>query len=292
MIDGIPLIDAHLHCGPFSSAHPVVREWATSFKARVPLERLLDEAGSLVPERFHTYLKSEGVDTAILVPEHSPKVIGIQAVEDLSPLLDYDPKLFRFLANLNPQLHYPIPAELNRQVEMGAVGLKIHPVHGGFAPNDPALYPAYARCEELGLAVVFHTGTSIFPGAANRYADPSLIEPVAREFPGLTIVLAHGGRRMWFQEAAAQAMGRPNTWIEISGLPPTKITTYWRESDLPLLANKFIFGSDWPGVPGIRSNALGIAGLGLARETLERLFYRNAVFVYSMGDGWESMTRA
>lgn len=286
MIDGIPLIDAHLHCGPFSSAHPVIREWAASFKARMPLERLLDEAGDLVPGRFHAYLTSEGVDTAILVPEYSPEVIGIETVEDLSPLLAYDPKLFRFLANLNPHLHSPIAAELHRQVELGAVGLKIHPVHGGFAPNDPALYQAYTRCEELGLAVVFHTGTSIFPGAANRYADPGLIEPVAQDFPGLTIVLAHGGRRRWFQDAAAQALARPNTWIEISGLPPKKISTYWSESDLPLLATKFIFGSDWPGVPGIRSNAWEIARLGLPHETLERMFYRNAVSIYRLGDAW------
>lgn len=292
MIDGIPLIDAHLHCGPFSSVRPVVREWAASFKAEVPLESLLDGAGDLVVERFDTYLKSEGVETAILVPEYSPNVVGIQTVEDLSPLLDHDPKLFRFLANLNPRLHRPIAAELDRQIELGAVGLKIHPVHGGFAPNDPALYPAYARCEELGLAVVFHTGTSIFPGAANRHADPESIEPVARDFPGLTVVLAHGGRPRWFPEAAMQALARPNTWIEISGLPPRKISTYWEDFDLPLLANKFIFGSDWPGVPGIRANALGIAGLGLPRETLERLFYRNAVSVYRLGDAWPSTAPA
>ncbi|HYT78594.1 MAG TPA: amidohydrolase family protein [Actinomycetota bacterium] len=116
------------------------------------------------------------------------------------------------MANLNPHLHDPIAAELDRQIELGAVGLKIHPVHGGFAPNDIALYPAYTFCEQLGLPVVFHTGTSIFPGAANRYADPELIEPVARDFPELTIVLAHGGRRWWYEGAAAQALARPNTW--------------------------------------------------------------------------------
>jgi uncharacterized protein len=292
MIDGIPLIDAHVHAGHFSSLKPAVREWVVSFKAEVPLKRLHDEAGNLVPERFEAYLRGEGVEMAILVPEYSPKVTGIQTVEDLFPLLECNPKLFRFMANLNPHFHDPIAAELDRQIELGAVGLKIHPVHGGFAPDDIALYPAYTVCEELGLPVVFHTGTSVFPGATNRYANPELIEPVARDFPDLTIVLAHGGRQWWYEDAAAQALARPNTWIEISGLPPSKISSYWKQSDLPLLATKFIFGSDWPGVPGVRANALGIASLGLPRDTLERVFYLNALSVYRLSDVWDWKTPA
>src|SRR6266540_4737920 len=146
MIDGIPLIDAHVHAGRLSSLNPAVREWAASFQAEVPLKRLYDGAGDLVPDRFEAYLRSEGVEMAILVPEYSPKVTGIQAVEDLFPLLEYNPTLFRLMANLNPHLHDPIAAELDRQIELGAVGLKIHPVHGGFAPNDIALYPAYTLC--------------------------------------------------------------------------------------------------------------------------------------------------
>ncbi len=135
MIDGIPLIDAHVHAGRLSSLNPAVREWAASFQAEVPLKRLYDGAGDLVPDRFEAYLRSEGVEMAILVPEYSPKVTGIQAVEDLFPLLEYNPTLFRFMANLNPHLHDPIAAELDRQIELGAVGLKIHPVHGGCRPG-------------------------------------------------------------------------------------------------------------------------------------------------------------
>src|SRR3712207_3341972 len=124
----------------------------------------------------------------------SPKSTGIQPVEDLVPILSHNPDRFRLMANLNPHLHYPLVEELKRQIYLGAVGLKIHPVHGSFAPNDRMLYPAYALCEREGFPAVFHCGTSVFPGATNRYADPALIEDVARDFPELTIVLAHGGR--------------------------------------------------------------------------------------------------
>ena len=66
------------------------------------------------------------------------------------------------------------PAEeqrkLERQMALGAVGLKLCPVHGGFAPNDPALFPVYWPCRERGLPALFHCDTSTFPGSTNRYA--------------------------------------------------------------------------------------------------------------------------
>ena len=185
---------------------------------------LYDGEGTLVPERFDEYMASEGVDVAILFREYSPKSTGIQPVEDLIPLLSYNPDRFRLMANLNPHLHYPLIEELERQIALGAVGLKLHPVHGSFAPNDRMLYPAYAFCEREGLPVVFHCGTSVFPGSTNRYADLALVEDVARDFPDLTIVLAHGGRG-WYDAAAFITLMRPNVWIEVSGLPPHKLPT-------------------------------------------------------------------
>jgi len=267
-------------------------EWAAKFEAGASLQGLHDEDGDLVPRRFDAYLEAEGVDVVLLVPEYSPRVTGIQPVEELLPLLEWNPKRFRFVANINPHLHYPATAELERQIELGAVGLKIHPVHGGFDPSDFDLYPAYALCEHLGMPVIFHTGMSIFPGAMNQYAAPELVGPVARDFPELRIVLAHGGRPWWYTTAASQALGRPNTWIEISGLPPRKLREYYEHFDLKELATKFIFGSDWPAVPGIRANALAIAGLGLPRDTLARVFHLNAVSVYRLSHARERTTLA
>ena len=48
---------------------------------------------------------------------------------------------------------------------------------------------------------MFHTGTSIFVGARNRYADPIYVDDVAVDFPSLKIILAHGGRRFGWRHA-------------------------------------------------------------------------------------------
>ena len=122
----------------------------------------------------------------------------------------------------------------------------------------------------------------MYPGASNRYVDPGELNDVVDDFRDLTLVLAHGGRGWAYDVAAVLALGRPNVWIEISGLPPKRLPEYFARFDLARLAERFIFGTDWPGVPGIRANAEAVAGLGFDRDLLEKVFYRNALAVYGL----------
>jgi uncharacterized protein len=107
-----------------------------------------------------------------------------------------------------------------------------------------------------------------------------VIEDVARDFPGLQIVLAHGGRGWWYDAAAFLTLMRPNVWIEVSGLPPKKLPDYYARYDWQRLARRLIFGTDWPGVPGIRNNAAVLGQLGLDHETLGLIYSGNARRVY------------
>jgi predicted TIM-barrel fold metal-dependent hydrolase len=283
MLEGVSVIDAHVHPARLPTLKFSLEEWTGHFEGGVAnLLELYDEQGTLIPHRFDEYVAGEGVDVAILLCEYSPRVTGIQPIEDLLPIIEYNPERFRLMAALNPHYHYPLPDELERQMALGAVGLKLHPVHGGFSPNEPALYPVYWLCQQHGLPVIFHCGTSVFPGATNRYADPVLIEDVARDFPDLTIVLAHGGRGWWYDAAAFMTLMRENVWIEVSGLPPQKLPEYYSRYDFESLARKMIFGTDWPGVPGLKKNALALFDLGLDPETVELILHENASRVYKL----------
>jgi len=216
VIDGMPLVDAHLHPARLPTLKMSVEQWQAGFGES--MSSIYDEAGSVIPERFDAYLEGEGVDVAILFSEYSPLATGIQPVEDLLPIVEHNPARFRIMPNVNPHLHGPLVAELDRQLSLGpAAGVKLHPVHAHFAPNEAVLWPVYARCEELDLPVVIHCGTSVFAGAVNRFADPALIDEVAGAFPGLRIVLAHGGRGWWYDAAAFITLMRDNVWIEGSG---------------------------------------------------------------------------
>jgi uncharacterized protein len=280
MIDGFPLIDAHLHAARLPTLKLNWQDWTGPFDRDAQFANLYDESGTIVPERLDRYLEDDGVDVVLMMAEYSPKVTGIQSIEDLLPLVEHNPQRFGIIAALNPHYHHPIVAELERQLALGAVALKIHPVHGGFAPNDRALYPAYERCAELGVPVVFHCGTSNFPGSINRFGDPGYIDEVHTHIPNLTIVLAHGGRGWWYDAAAFLALTYDNVWIELSGLPPHRLPSYYAKYDFRRLARKCIFGSDWPALPGISANARAFLKLDLDEEVVRGILWENALAVY------------
>jgi predicted TIM-barrel fold metal-dependent hydrolase len=253
MLEGNLLVDAHVHVAKLPTLSADWQAWVQTFGGN-PVEQLYTSGGDPLPGPIDTFFAAEGADHVLLFTEYSPKSTGIQPIEDVLPLVDYNPARFRAVANLNPHLHYPVKAELARQVDLGAIACKIHPVHGGFDPADRMLYPAYAWAEDHALPVIVHCGTSTFAGSVNAYGEPALLDPVLRDFPDLTVVLAHGGRGWWYDQAAFLALMRPTTWLEVSGLPPQRLPDYYGPS-LPRLAAKMIFGTDWPGVPGVQRNA-------------------------------------
>jgi predicted TIM-barrel fold metal-dependent hydrolase len=214
-----------------------------------------------------------------VLSEYSPKVTGWQTAEDMAAL---GSDRVKFAANVNPHLHFPVADELERQLALGAVALKIHPVHGGFPANDRALYPAYEICRSAGVPVVVHCGTSTFPGALNQFADPLLLDDVLRDFPELDVVLAHGGRGWWYDAAAFLALTNPHVWIELSGLPPSRLTTYYARHSWKRLTRRMIFATDWPGIPGIAANARAVAELLPDDETRDLVMWRNAAEVYRL----------
>jgi len=263
------------------SLAPAWLEWATDFGPDGILEDLWDTDGCPRPERLDELFEDQGVDAALLFCEYSPKATGYQLFEDLLPIVEQNPHRFRPVANVNPHLHAPIAAEVARQLDHGAAALKLHPVHGGFRCDDRALYPAYQVLAERRVPLIVHCGTSSFPGSMNEMANPEFLLPVVRDFPTLDIVLAHGGRGWWYDAAAFMAQSNDLVWIDLAGLPPKRLPEYYARFDLARLARKWIFGTDWPGVPGTAQNAREVAGLGLDDAGVAQVLGRNALRVYA-----------
>jgi hypothetical protein len=285
VLDGRLLVDAHVHVARLPTLSPDWHAWASAFGEATPMDELYDADGWPRPAAIDAHFAAQGADHVLLFSEYSPKATGIQPIEDLLPIVEASPERFRPVANINPHLHYPVAAELARQTDLGAVALKIHPVHGGFEGSDRMLYPAYAWAEARGLPVIVHCGTSTFAGSANAYGAPVLLDPVFRDFPDLTVVLAHGGRGWWYDQAAFLALMRPQVWLEVSGLPPRRLPDYYGTS-LRRLAAKMIFGTDWPGVPGVQSNARAVEKVlleaGCTADEIAAALGLNAARVYRL----------
>ena len=280
MIDGLAVIDAHMHVPRLRSVSSSWMQWAVDYGRDSGWQAVFDADGDPDPARLDALLDAEGVDAALLFAEYSPGATGIQPVEDLLPLIAHNPERYRLVANVNPLLHHPPAAEAERQLNLGAVAVKVHPVHGAFRVDRDDMYPVYDLCAERGMPVIVHTGPSIFPGSQAEAGDPKLMDAIAAAYPSVPFVLAHGGRGGWYADAARMALARDNIWIDLAGLPPKRLPDYYAGFDLPALAAKWIFGTDWPGVPGVARNVRALAALGLPGDILAAVLSAHARRVY------------
>jgi uncharacterized protein len=273
------IVDAHVHVAHLARLKVSWETWIGPAGDAGAWAAMYDDDGAPIPERVSGYFAGEGVDRVLLFCEYSPKATGWQTVEDMLPIVEHDPERFRIVANVNPHVHHPVARELDRQLGHGAVALKIHPVHAGIAPNDRELYPAYARCAERGIPVIVHTGPSFFPGATSRHGDPVLMDDVMRDFPELVVVLAHGGRGWSYDVAASLALTRENLWLDLAGLPPKRLPTYYAAFGVERIAAKAIFGTDSPAASPSR-NVAAIRDLGLPEHLTDAVLGGNAARVF------------
>ena len=69
------------------------------------------------------------------------------------------PEQFIGFATVDPWMGKSALQELENSVKnLGLKGLKLHPTHQAFQPNDTLFYPLYDACAQLGVPVLFHSG--------------------------------------------------------------------------------------------------------------------------------------
>ncbi len=134
----------------------------------------------------------------------------------------------------------------------GVRGFKFHPSLQAFEPNDRRHYPLWAELESLGVPALFHTGQtgigSGLPGGRGiklRYSDPMLLDDVAADFPGLTIIMAHPSVP-WQDAAIAVAQHKANVYIDLSGWSPKYFPPQLVRAANRQLRSQVLFGSDFP----------------------------------------------
>jgi len=121
-----------------------------------------------------------------------------------------------------------IAQEVKLRADQGAKGIKMHPGMFSFFPDDEDLWPAYEKCQELGLPVLADSGPWPVPHVLVKfpspvvdatastgidYAQPKNWARVAEAFPRLTIVLAHLGTA-WWDERVELAQKYPNVFFD------------------------------------------------------------------------------
>jgi predicted TIM-barrel fold metal-dependent hydrolase len=224
--------------------------------------------------QFVELMDQAGVDYAVVIAEVAPITSALVTNDEVRDFCRPSPRLVPF-ASINPYLTTDAAGVLEGLVSReGFQGLKMYPTYQYFYPNDPLVYPLYARAQELQIPIMFHTGSSVFKGARLKYGDPIFFDDVAVDFPHLTIIMCHGGRPFWYDRAAFLARLHDHVYVEISGLPPQKLLSYFPE--LERIAGKVLFGSDWYGVKGIKENIEAIRRLPLSGDAKRLILGDNA----------------
>jgi predicted TIM-barrel fold metal-dependent hydrolase len=268
----VGVVDFHIHLGRREHLTPRFLEY---FERETAGSEALEFVDRLTPEAFIEFLREQGVERAVLLSEYSPKVTGIIPNEFTAKFCNGADQLIPFGSiDLNSDL--PPAAQTERAVkELGCRGIKLYPSYSHFYPDDPRLLPVYEMAQDLGVPVMFHTGTSLFPGSRIRYAHPLLLDPVADEFPDLTVVMCHAGRPFWYKEADWMLRRHRNVHVDISGIPPGQLPQIFPKMDE--FSDRFIFGSDWPTVPSIAPQLKQIRELPVSQRTIDAILWENAM---------------
>ncbi|MDE3074542.1 MAG: amidohydrolase [Chloroflexota bacterium] len=273
-----PVVDFHLHLNRLDAS---MRPSWVSYMGQKMGDRFGDVLESMMNRpAMEAFLDENGVDYAVCLADMSLLTTGLTPNEWVAEVCAGSPRLLPF-GNINPALTTRPADELERLVsELRIKGLKMYPSYQHFYPNDRSLYPLYAKAEERGLPVVFHTGLSMFEGSRVRYAQPIYLDDLAVDFPSLTIVMAHAGRTAWFDEAWMLSRMHRHVFMEVSGLPPKKLLDYW--PDLERNADKILFGSDWEDVPSIKGNVEAIRALPIGEDAKQKILGANAARILGL----------
>ena len=277
------IFDVHLHIQPWAMVRPDVLRMIddpSHANARDVLES---------PESALRFLDDNEIERACCINYVSPDVMGFtRDVNDWIARFTHEHR-DRLLpvGSVNPLHDRNAHDEIRRVLDLGIRMIKIHPPHQLFAPNAyrhdlPQLADVYRACEERRVPVMVHTGTSVFPGARNVFADPMPVDDVAVDFPNLTIILAHAGRPMYGETAFFLARRHRNVMLDISGIPPKSLLRY-----VPRLADvsdKVLWGTDWPapGVVSPRRNVEEFVALDLPRDVQRQVLWENASRVFGV----------
>ncbi|MEO8383441.1 MAG: amidohydrolase family protein [Acidobacteriota bacterium] len=276
------IFDAHIHVQPWEMVKPEVLAMvddASHAGAKDVLES---------PENLLRYLDAEEVERACCINYVSPDVMGFtREVNDwIATFTKGHRDRLVPVGSVNPLHELNVHDEIRRVLDLGIRMIKIHPPHQLFSPNAYRgelwqLSEIYRECEERGVPVMFHTGTSIFPRARNVFADPMPIDDVAIDFPRLKIILAHAGRPLYGETAFFLLRRHPNVHVDISGIPPKSLLRFVPR--LADIAGKVLWGTDWPspGVVSMKKNVADFRGLGLGEEVERKVLWENAMRLFA-----------
>jgi uncharacterized protein len=256
--------------------------------------------------------KSEGVVRfcVLALDKRFQENEGYLGNDGVKKWMDRYPDIIVGVGNVDVGVNQDPVGVVDRLHDQGFSGLKL--ICPAKRYSDESYFGYYERAQELGMPILFHTG-SVSTGAPEGEPEfdvdtenmrPNYFDKISRRFPGLKIIGAHLGLPHE-TEAIRMAMFRKNVYYDLSGggeartwaselkktLAPFPGANWADPEENVALQyfKKFVFATDNPPVSFWKKNALGIMDyLHIDEETRQDYFWRNAARIY----GWKDLLGA
>lgn len=147
-----------------------------------------------------------------VMPGRTESTLGSVPNDDLKTIADEYPGRFACFAGINPVDRKAAADEIQRCLNLGFKGVVLEPgvMQSPWYLDDARLYPIYADLEDARIPLILLAGGNAGPDAT--YTSPERIDRVARDFPALKIVSAHGNWP-WVDQIIHVCVRRPNIYL-------------------------------------------------------------------------------
>jgi len=162
------------------------------------------------------------------VGKHKEKMVGFALVEPTKDKTDV--KNLAFITD-----------------KLGLKGTVLYCCGCGFHPAHSRAMRFYESAQELGVPVFFHNGGALEPEAVLDYAQPYLLDEVAREFGALKIVIGTMGMP-FVEQTLSMVAKHENVYADLTIRP----SNVWQVYNMVAAAHeygvmdKLLFGSGFP----------------------------------------------
>jgi predicted TIM-barrel fold metal-dependent hydrolase len=255
------VIDFHTHVFPERVAARAMESLCSTYEVTAVAEA--------TPSGLLGVMSESGIDAAVVAPV-ATRPGQVRSINEWAAGIQSE-RIISFGA-LHPDL--PDPAsEVEHIVGLGLKGVKLQPNFQEISPDDRRLWPAYEAAQGR-LIFLFHSGQEI-KSVPFVHAQPAALARVREAFPGLTMVVAHMGGYLMWDEVRAHLLGSDVTfdmsYCAEDDLPAEKLAGLIREHGV----ERVVFGSDFPwGHPG--ADLRRLLALGLSHGEVEAIAWRNA----------------
>ncbi len=170
-------------------------------------------------------------------------VIGPEKVASWSKR---NPKKYLGFMGIDPTVGNPVD-RLAQGLDLGLVGVTLSPAAAGFHPADSRAMALYQACEARSVPVYFDSNTISARQVKMEFAQPHLLDEVARCFPQLRIAISSLGDP-WIMEGLALIGKHPTIYADLSSL----VLSPWQLHNALLMAyyqqatTQLVFGSGFP----------------------------------------------